>query len=399
MRVDSPMPVTIVGAGPYGLSLSAHLRAMAVPHRILGSPMGTWRSMPRGMFLRSEGFASSLSDPFGMWSLGRFCRDHGHDYGDLGKPVPLDTYLAYGDWFQKALVPDLDERMVRRLAPVRGGFELELDDGETLRSRRVVVACGTAPFASIPEPLRSLPDDRVSHTSHHRDLSEFRDREVTVVGGGQSALETAALLHEEGARVQMLVRAERVLWNPDPEPVRSLATRVREPIAGLGNGWSCWFYSNAPGAFRHLPAPARTEIVGRALGPSGAWWLHDRVMGRVPIHLGREVREATAENGGVRLRLARRGGGTEEIRTEHVIAGTGFPVDVTRLGFIDPALAAGLARRRGAPILSKDFESSVHGLHFIGLAAASTFGPACRFVHGARFTARRLTGHLVAERR
>jgi FAD-dependent urate hydroxylase len=53
--------VVIVGAGPYGLSIAAHLRALGIGFRIFGDPMHTWREqMPEGMMLKSEGFASNI---------------------------------------------------------------------------------------------------------------------------------------------------------------------------------------------------------------------------------------------------------------------------------------------------------------------------------------------------
>lgn len=56
--------VAIIGAGPYGLSIAAHLRAYGIPFRIFGAPLDSWRRhMPVGMMLKSDGFASSLSAP------------------------------------------------------------------------------------------------------------------------------------------------------------------------------------------------------------------------------------------------------------------------------------------------------------------------------------------------
>src|SRR5207248_11535645 len=54
-------PTVVIGAGPYGLSVAAHLRAAGIPTLTLGTPMAFWRSMPAGMFLRSAPSASSLS--------------------------------------------------------------------------------------------------------------------------------------------------------------------------------------------------------------------------------------------------------------------------------------------------------------------------------------------------
>ncbi len=82
--------VAIIGAGPYGLSIAAHLAGRGVDFRIFGSPMHTWRtSMPEGMVLKSEGNASDLYDPDGEMTLARYCADRGLPYKDLGFPIPL----------------------------------------------------------------------------------------------------------------------------------------------------------------------------------------------------------------------------------------------------------------------------------------------------------------------
>ncbi|MGV9318965.1 SidA/IucD/PvdA family monooxygenase [Streptomyces sp. NPDC003660] len=71
----------------------------------------------------------------------------------------------------------------------------------------VVVASGMDGFAHVPRPLAPLvPEGLVSHASHHADLSGFAERAVVVVGAGQSAQESAALLHEAGADAQLLAR-------------------------------------------------------------------------------------------------------------------------------------------------------------------------------------------------
>ena len=66
----------IIGAGPYGLSLAAYLRARRADFRIVGSVMAPWRSnMPAGMFLKSEGFASTLFDPKAEFTLAAYCAE------------------------------------------------------------------------------------------------------------------------------------------------------------------------------------------------------------------------------------------------------------------------------------------------------------------------------------
>lgn len=123
----------------------------------------------------------------------------------------------------------------------------------------------------------------VSHTSHHTDLSRYAGRRVAVIGGGQSALESAALLHEAGAEAQVLVREPRVLWGMRPEPARPWTERVTKPASPLGTGWILAAVCKAPGGVRLMPAASRLLLFRRALGPSGGWWLRDRVEGVVPV--------------------------------------------------------------------------------------------------------------------
>jgi cation diffusion facilitator CzcD-associated flavoprotein CzcO len=135
--------VAIIGAGPYGLSLAAYLKASGVNFRIFGNPMDFWLAhMPKGMKLKSEGFASSLYDPKSEFTLAAYCKEKGIPYQDIGLPVPLEVFSAYGLEFQKRLVPGLEKKLVKQLQRSGNGFQLRLDDGEVVNARRVVIATG-----------------------------------------------------------------------------------------------------------------------------------------------------------------------------------------------------------------------------------------------------------------
>jgi len=395
MNIDSQVSIAIVGAGPYGLSVAAHLRQLGSDLRIFGQPMGAWRTqMPKGMFLKSEGFASNLSDPRRTHTLRAFCEGNRLDYDDHVYSIPIDTFVNYGLAFQRDLVPQLEERSVTAVASDGDAFTVTLDSGERVRALNVVMATGLAKFARMPEELRSLPPSLASHAADHADFDRFAGRDVTVIGAGQSALETAALLREAGATVRLLVRKSTVEWNRPPTD-RPLLERMLNPRTPLGRGRRAWFYSNATQVFRQLPARSRLEMVRRELGPAGAWWLRERVEGKIPVLLNTTMRGAEAGGGRVALRVER-DGKPGEIVTDHVIAGTGYSVDIKQLGLISEKIVSRLQLIPGTltPELSPAFESSLPGLYFVGLASANCFGPLMRFAAGATPTARRLATHF-----
>ena len=393
--------LVVVGAGPYGLSIAAHAAAAGFDLRLLGRPMASWRDhMPEGMFLKSEPWASDLSDPQGTGTLAAYAAAHGLR-AEHGVPLPLETFTRYGLWFAERLPVPVEERTVTWVAPHADGYRVATADGEVLLGRCVALAAGVLPLVHLPEPLRGLPRELASHSSDHRELRRFRDKRVAVIGAGQAALETAALLAEAGARPTVLARGHDLRWNTPPLPLRRgpLAT-LRTPHSALGPGWTSWTWSRLPHAVRHLPARARARIVEQTLGPAGAWWLRERMEGRVPVRLGHRLVRARAVTGGVRLEFAVGSangpvtGAADRVvvEAEHVIAATGFVTDLGRLTFLDPALRQTVRTVRGtaAPELSANIESSRPGLFFAGLLTAPSFGPAMRFVHGAAFTASRL---------
>jgi len=388
--------VAIAGAGPYGLSLGAHLRAAGVNFRQFGLVMSLWRNkMPKGMFLKSQGFASNLSDPAGTHTLEAFCAATGRTYARYGLPVPLDTFVAYGQWFQAELVPDLEQTLVSGITPRDGGFELELENGDTVPARQVVVAVGVEHFPYLPKQFAELPGEVCTHASQHTDLADFSGRRVVVVGGGQSALETAALLHETGADVQVAVRKPAVAWNARPlDPHRPLLQRLREPEAGLGSGYGTWLYSNHPGLFRRLPQSTRIYRARTALGPAGASWLRGRVEGEFPVLTGHNVRSARVDGEGIRITLAG-SGGEREVTADHLIAATGYRPDLGRLRFIGDSLRPAIRTVAKTPAVDKDYQSSVPGLYFAGPGVAPTFGPVMRFVFGSDHAAHTLAARLI----
>lgn len=389
--------VAIIGAGPYGLSIAAHLRHYGVPHRIFGTPLDTWRRhMPAGMMLKSDGFASNLSDAEGTATLAAYCRDRGIPYHDTQIPVDLDVFVAYARDFQRRFVPGLEDRQVVSLDQQDERFSIGLDDGEVAVADIVVVAVGITHFAQVPEQLAHLPSALVSHSSAHHDLSGFAGRDVTVIGAGASAVDIAALLSEAGAVVSLIARRSALRFSSPPAPgSRSRWQRLRHPSSGIGPGLRSWLCQNVPSLFRFVPGPARLVIVRRHLGPRSAWQMKDRLEAGVALALGESVEQASEEGGRVRLVLRRADGSRREVLTDHVVAATGYWPDIARLPFIGDGLRRSIRTYARMPVVSRSFQSSVDGLYFVGPPAMNSFGPLMRFMVGAEYVAPLVARRLV----
>ena len=387
--------VAIIGAGPYGLSLAAHLNARKVRYRIFGKAMELWSTkMPPGMCLKSEGFASSLYEPSGKFTLENYCRREGLEYARVGYPVPLKTFLSYALEFQKTYVPSLEEQLVLNVESTAAGFRLQLEDGEVLCARKVVVAVGIHYYSNLPAGLASLGAEYVSHSSAFGPLDRMRGKRVAILGGGSSAADIAALLKGVAADVQMFVRASSIDLHTPPGPKRTISDRVFRPSSGIGAGVKIQFYVHAPQLFRLLPETVRLQKVKKILGPAVTWWVAQQLHGNVPIHLGAQIQSTTVEDGEIVLQWTD-GNKQETQRFDHIIAATGYKVNLQRLGFLSPEIRNSLLTVESAPRLSSRFESSIPHLYFVGISAANTFGPMLRFAFGARFAARTLSGHLA----
>ena len=382
-RID----VAIIGAGPYGLATAAHLRTVGREPRVFGEPLKFWKThTPIGMLLRSPYTGSDIGAP----SLKLTLQDFERATQPVDVPIPVEKFIEYGQWFQDRAVPNLDQREVRRVDVSGSGFDIEVD-GETFRADRVVVAAGIGRFARKPPQFAALDADLVSHTVEQHDLGVFRGRRVSVIGAGQSALESAALLHESGADVDVLARRPAVRWilgqarrHTNPWLNRMLYAPAAVGPAGLSQ------LNQRPALYRHVPSAMHDALDRRSIRSAGAGWLYPRCEG-ISIRTGVSVVNATRDGSRVQLQLS---DGTRQT-VDHVLLGTGFQIDLARYPFWGPQLAQSIDCLRGYPRLTPNFETSVPGLHVVGAPAAPTFGPLMRFVAGSGFAGRTVARALA----
>jgi thioredoxin reductase len=387
--------IAIIGAGPYGLSLAAHLSAANISVRVFGEPMHFWRSsMPEGMVLKSEGFASNLWHPDGKFTLKDYCAERGLPYKDSGLPVPLQTFCDYGQAFQKRFVPNLDRRWVKGLDREGDGFVLRLQDGETVRAQRVVIAAGIGSFPHMPRELEAIAGSACSHSTDIQALDRFVGKEVLVIGGGASGVELAALISQRGGKATVATRRSDIPYCGAPAD-RSILDKLKAPETGLGTGWRSWACVMAPMLFYRMPQAFRHMVVSRHLGPAPGWTSRAEIERNVPVISRANLVSSRVQDGrpSVTFRIDDKTEPT--VAADYVISATGFKVDMRRLRFLGSTIMDRLDCADFTPVLSPRFETSVPGLFMVGIAAANNFGPLLRFAYGAGYASHRLSGHLI----
>jgi FAD-dependent urate hydroxylase len=393
-RLRDETEIAVIGAGPYGLAVAAHLTAASLGTRVLGRPMSFWREhMPKGMRLRSPWIATHIADPERRYSLDVFAGRHGIARQEQ---MPIEQFVQYGEWFQHHAVPALDPRQVSRIEPAARGFRLLLDDETAVHARRVVVAMGLAGQHLTPREFEGIGPDFVSHTSRHDRLDKWRGKRVAVIGRGQSACESAVLLREAGSEVDLVCRGE-VRWigaapgkaDQDQHWRRYLHELVQAPSAVGPFPWS-WL-NEWPGLAHRLPDELRARIAARSLRAAASWWLLSRMAG-VNVCAGAVIRNVRQQGSTIALDLP------DGVRTyDHLLLGTGYRIDISKLGVLSPKLVSAIACRDGSPVLGTGFESSVPGLHFVGASAVDSYGPLMRFIAGAGYAARSVTRAALAQ--
>ncbi len=382
--------VAIVGAGPYGLAVAAHLRARGIEPHVFGHTMSFWeKHMPRGMLLRSAWHASNISHPEGQMTLDAYEQ---HSSRSFPRPLAGSEFVSYGRWFQNGSVPQVDQRLVSAVERNGQGFTVSLEDGETRSARHVVIATGLSRFPHRPQEFDRLDPEVAPHSMIVTEPERYRGRSVAVIGSGQSAVETAALAHEAGAEVELIARAPAIRWLTRSARLHG-GNRIIEYLlyapTDVGPPGLSWVVA-LPNAFRRLPEETQKRVAYRAIRPAAAGWLFDRT-GGVKLTMGRRVVSADSHPAGAQLKLD--DGSTR--RVDSVLLGTGYSIDVAREPVLGSSIRDQVVVKGGYPLLGRGMESTVPRLHFVGAFAALSFGPVMRFVSGTRFTARNVADRIA----
>jgi cation diffusion facilitator CzcD-associated flavoprotein CzcO len=382
--------VAVVGTGPYGLTAAAHLRGKGLNVAVFGKPMELWRDhMPEGMNLRSHWWATNLSDPRKKYSFDRFLKEK--KYGKV-YPMPAKYFIEYGLWFQKNAVPTVDETYVSSIERQGQQFVLTLEDGRRVQASAVVIAVGIYYYANRPAEYNVLPSEYLSHSFEHADFSRFNGKSLLIIGGGQSAIENAALAHEAGADVHVVSRHPIKWLSPDTaKDERPLIERIKAPKTSLAHGWESWVLENVPYLFYRFPQEKKDRYLLSSYGAAAAAWLRDRVIDKVHLHEDQKVVNMEVKNDEVDVLLSN----GETLHVDHVALSTGYKVNLKKLPMLDSSLTEQIQADDDIPVLSHWYESSVPGLYFTGLSSMRAFGPLYRFVVGANSSSRRIASAVA----
>jgi FAD-dependent urate hydroxylase len=377
--------VIVIGAGPYGLSTAAHLQNSGVPAYVIGEALSFWKQhMPKKMLLRSRTEASNIHSPQEHHSIEAYQRFIGRK---IAEPVPVEDFIAYGEWLQKQVAPNLDTRKVRKVSPNGSGFVVAMEDGESFHAKSVVLTLGIGLFSQRPEQFAGISREVAPHTSDLRDLTQFRGKRVAVLGKGQSALEYAALLHENGSEVQVITRAPALIFRPfawkkhifrvlTSGPLLPLSYRIIPPT-DLGDVRTARKMAD-PEKFRKQTSEMQEKLIGACTRPIGAYWLEPRLKG---VTIKTQLSVTGAEQLGAKLKLDFSDGTTDQV--DAVVLATGYKIDISKYDMLDRGLLQGIQQTAdGYPVLTTGLQTTVQGLYMAGVVAEKTLGPTLRFVTG-----------------
>ena len=310
--------VAVIGAGMTGLAVTAALvhrgmHAIAYDEAPEGWE-GPWATTARMETLRSP---KQLAGPaLGIPSLtfrAWFEAQLGRDAWDALDKIPRLQWMDYLRWYRRALaLPVKNGHRITDILPRADGLvELAIEtDGRTTRTfaRHVVLATGRAGLGgpSVPAFADKLPRARWAHSSDDNDYEQLRGLRVGVVGGGASAMDSAATALECGAaQVHLLVRRRDL-----PRINKGKGAGNPGFVAGFARlpddwKWRIRHYINV----QQVPPPRNsTQRVAR--------------FANAHFHLGVAVQDAEERNGALHVRTS-----AGPIELDFLIFATGFKVD------------------------------------------------------------------------
>ena len=375
----------IIGAGPFGLALSAFARHLGIDHVIVGKPMDFWiTNMPEGMYLRSA--CDWHLDPLDVHTIENFLRTQGLTSADV-EPLSLKFYLNYAQWFQEQKRIEAIPLFVQQLdhmSSAKNPFQATMEDGHTIVARHVVIALGFKHFKNLPpDLLELLPTGRYSHTCDLVDFKDLKGKRCLIIGGRQSAFEWAALVSEAGAScVHMSYRHD------SPAFAEADWSWVNPLVDAMVDN---------PGWFLNL-SQAEKDSVNNRLWAEGRLkvehWLESRVMNET-VKLWPNTQIVSFDELPSAELVASLDNG-HLLTVDHVILATGYKVNINQIPFLARGnLLNTMTTRNGYPVLDEHFQTNIPSLFITSMLATQDFGSFFAFTVSTR-TSAKIIGQTIA---
>jgi lysine/ornithine N-monooxygenase len=349
--------------------------------------------MQPDMQLRGSWDHMTLTGPAGRGTIWEYERETGTAKVD---PMTPPDFISYLDWFRERYVPCHINADVESVTENGDGFHVTSIAGEWA-ARSLVIAVGITPFSVRPS-FAALDDTRIAPATDRDRFGDLAGVNVVVVGAGQSAVEASAYALRAGAEVTLLVR-RGLHWFVQRKPhdgqrLRWWLYRLAYPEQGIGPPALNRLVAH-PDLYATLPGTVRDRLTARIMRSGASPWLQQRIRGKIDIREGVEVRAVEPRPEQLLLRLS----DGSALGADRLFLGTGYRFSVDRLGFLDSAIRSKIAVRNDWPVLDRAFRTSDKRISLVGYPAEGTFGPFCRFVRGASFSAIRATEPLRAATR
>lgn len=352
----------IVGAGPYGLALAAHAKEKNIRCKVIGYPMDFWKNkMPAQMFIRTKLAFTSLSDPDNYYTLQRYEQEEGLTFA---YPLSRKIFTDYAQWFIAKTGITIEHDFVQKVSKEDGTFHVHTERGESYQAQQVAIAVGLTNAAYVPDVFQTLPDSFCSHTAGYTSFEQFKGKKVLVVGGGQSAWEAAALLHQENAETILSYRRPERL-----APKKNTNARQQELL----------------GKYYHMSAEEKQKVTEELDRPTVSDFLLPLVEGKVRQIPSTRINKVTLDADQNQVNVFFDNG--ETIAVDHIITATGYRFDPQKLTFLAPLLEELQLSDDNNTIVDECFQSSIKGLYFTGPATVYNHGYAFRFIAGVGYTA------------
>lgn len=355
LGVGKMIPLLIVGAGPYGLSLANYMSEMGQDFKIIGKPMELWKNHTfTDASLRSDMATSEIAHPDNAYSLSTFRNQKGRASGAGSERVSVQEYRQYIDWVLNALPYEIIEVYLNNLSQKEDHFEAELTSGEKILAKQVVIATGVAHHLKVPDEFSKARD--VIHSYYTQEIEALQNKKVLVVGAGQSAAEAMEICQKNKNLVHWYARKEPRFYS--------------EPL-DLPK-WIFDLVVKSAGFFRRLP--------------------HGLIKAIFSIFSATTM---TPDNESKLAGVDRFSTMPDLDRYDHVIAATGYNYTLNHMSFLADELRDNLEMKAAMPRIDKNFMSSLSNLYFIGPSTEMFFGPPMKFMIGSQYVAPKLSKLLA----